>query len=163
MPKTMMEKVVVVTGAGRGIGRDIALLMAQYGAKVIVNDPGGSERGEGSDSSPAELVVEEIRAAVGEAAANLESVADNAATHRISSGRTPFRQYHGASYRAIYDLAEPDRSLYMLSTGQSGNVLSPFYSDLARRWRDVAYIPMSMKPADIERDALGTLKLMPNQ
>jgi NAD(P)-dependent dehydrogenase (short-subunit alcohol dehydrogenase family) len=83
MAKTMMEKVVVVTGAGRGIGRDVALLMAQHGAKVIVNDPGASERGEGADSSPAELVVEEIRAAGGEAAANLESVADNAATHRM--------------------------------------------------------------------------------
>ena len=83
MPRTMMEKVAVVTGAGRGVGREIALLMAQHGAKVIVNDLGGSERGEGSDASPAEQVVEEIRAAGGEAAASPESVSDNAAAHRI--------------------------------------------------------------------------------
>ena len=87
----------------------------------------------------------------------------NAATHRIGSRRTPFQQFHGASYRAIYDLSDPDRSLFMHSTGQSGNILSSFYGNFAERWRDVAYIPMSMDREDILSDALGTLILQPTQ
>jgi NAD(P)-dependent dehydrogenase (short-subunit alcohol dehydrogenase family) len=70
------DKVVLVTGAGRGIGRDIALMMAAHGAKVVVNDLGGSEKGDGEDRSPALEVVAEIREAGGEAVANPDSVAD---------------------------------------------------------------------------------------
>lgn len=69
-------KVVVVTGAGGGIGRDIALLMAAEGAKVVVNDVGASVSGEGVDEGPAHKVVEEIRAAGGEAVPNADSVAE---------------------------------------------------------------------------------------
>ena len=69
-------KVIVVTGAGRGIGRDIALLAAREGARVVVNDLGGSADGEGADAGPAQAVVEEIRAAGGEAAASTASVAE---------------------------------------------------------------------------------------
>ena len=69
-------KVVVVTGAGRGIGRGFAMLMAAHGAKVVVNDIGGSVGGEGEDSGPATEVVNEIRAAGGEAVASTDSVSD---------------------------------------------------------------------------------------
>ena len=69
------DKVAVVTGAGRGIGREIALLMAQQGAKIVVNDLGGNTDGTGS-ASVAEEVAEEIRAAGGEAVANTQSVAE---------------------------------------------------------------------------------------
>ena len=69
-------KVVVVTGAGGGIGRDIALAMGKSGAKVVVNDIGASLTGEGHDAGPAQQVVEEIKAAGGEAAANTDSVSD---------------------------------------------------------------------------------------
>ena len=55
-------KVVVVTGAGGGIGRDIALAMAREGAKVVVNDIGASVAGEGNDAGPAQAVVNEITA-----------------------------------------------------------------------------------------------------
>ena len=80
----MLEgKVVVVTGAGGGIGRDIALQCAAQGAKVIVNDVGASLSGEGHDDGPAQQVVAEIRAAGGEAAASTDSVAESVAAGRI--------------------------------------------------------------------------------
>ena len=74
--KCLEGKVVVVTGAGRGIGREIALLAAAEGGKVVVNDLGGSAEGEGRDVGPAEAVVREIKGAGGEAVASTESVAD---------------------------------------------------------------------------------------
>jgi NAD(P)-dependent dehydrogenase (short-subunit alcohol dehydrogenase family) len=63
-------QVALVTGAGRGLGRAYAMDLAKHGAKVIVNDFGGSVSGEGSDDSPAQQVVNEIKAAGGEAIAN---------------------------------------------------------------------------------------------
>lgn len=76
-------KVAVVTGAGRGIGKEEALLMAKQGAKVVVNDLGGHFDGTGQSRSPAEEVVKEIRAAGGEAVANFESVSDFKSAKRI--------------------------------------------------------------------------------
>jgi len=73
----MLEgKVIVVTGAGGGIGRDIALAMARAGAKVVVNDIGAGVDGAGHDEGPAQRVVNEIKAEGGEAVANTDSVAD---------------------------------------------------------------------------------------
>ena len=68
-------RVAVVTGAGAGLGREHALLLASRGAKVVVNDLGGSVSGEGGNSSAADKVVAEIKAAGGEAVANYDSVA----------------------------------------------------------------------------------------
>jgi NAD(P)-dependent dehydrogenase (short-subunit alcohol dehydrogenase family) len=76
-------KVVIITGAGRGIGREEALLMAKHGAKVVINDLGGHFDGTGQSRSPAEEVVKEIRASGGEAVANFESVTDFKAAKRI--------------------------------------------------------------------------------
>ena len=70
------DKVVVVTGAGGGLGRAHALLFARHGAKVVVNDLGGSAQGEGANASAADRVVEEIRQAGGTAVANHDSVTD---------------------------------------------------------------------------------------
>jgi NAD(P)-dependent dehydrogenase (short-subunit alcohol dehydrogenase family) len=66
-------KVAIVTGAGRGLGRSHALLLAEEGAKVVVNDLGGEWDGSGADNRPAQQVVDEIKAAGGEAVANYDS------------------------------------------------------------------------------------------
>ncbi|MDG1583308.1 SDR family oxidoreductase [Pseudomonas sp. GOM6] len=70
------NQVVIVTGAGGGLGRAHALLFAKHGAKVVVNDLGGSTHGEGANASAADKVVAEIRAAGGEAVANHDSVTE---------------------------------------------------------------------------------------
>jgi NAD(P)-dependent dehydrogenase (short-subunit alcohol dehydrogenase family) len=69
------DRVAVITGGGRGLGREYALLLAAQGAKVVVNDSGSSVAGDGTDASPADAVVREIIAAGGEAVASTESVA----------------------------------------------------------------------------------------
>src|SRR5258707_13113210 len=76
-------RVAVVTGAGRGLGRAYAMLLAARGAKVIVNDPGGSIQGNDVGERPAEEVVREIKAAGGEAAASLDTVATREGGQRI--------------------------------------------------------------------------------
>jgi NAD(P)-dependent dehydrogenase (short-subunit alcohol dehydrogenase family) len=68
------DRVAIITGAGRGLGREHALLFAAEGAKVVVNDLGGGPDGSGSDASPAEQVVEQIRAAGGQAIASGDDV-----------------------------------------------------------------------------------------
>jgi NAD(P)-dependent dehydrogenase (short-subunit alcohol dehydrogenase family) len=81
--KLLEGKVVVVTGAGGGIGRDFALAMAAAGARVVVNDIGASVKGEGRDAGPAQKVAGEIRAAGGSAVASTDSVAEWESASRI--------------------------------------------------------------------------------
>jgi NAD(P)-dependent dehydrogenase (short-subunit alcohol dehydrogenase family) len=76
-------KVVLVTGAGRGIGRDFSLALAREGAKVVVNDLGGTEKGEGADKTPAMEVVGDIKAMGGDAIANYDSVTSFEAAHNM--------------------------------------------------------------------------------
>ena len=83
MSQMLEGKVVIVTGSGGGIGRDMALAMAKEGAKVVINDIGTSTSGEGHDDGPAQKVVNEIKAAGSEAVANTDSVSDANAAARI--------------------------------------------------------------------------------
>jgi NAD(P)-dependent dehydrogenase (short-subunit alcohol dehydrogenase family) len=83
MARLLEGKVAIITGSGRGIGREEALLMAQHGAKIVVNDLGAHFDGTGADVSPAQQVVNEIKAAGGEAVANGDSVSDFKAAKRI--------------------------------------------------------------------------------
>ena len=72
----LIGKVIAITGAGRGVGREIALLAARHGASVVVNDPGVGGGGEGGDAGPAQQTADDIIAAGGQAYANLASVTD---------------------------------------------------------------------------------------
>jgi NAD(P)-dependent dehydrogenase (short-subunit alcohol dehydrogenase family) len=83
MGTLLQGKVVVVTGAGGGIGRDFAHAMAAQGAKVVVNDVGASVSGEGRDTGPAQKVVDEIASAGGSAVASTDSVAEWDSANRI--------------------------------------------------------------------------------
>jgi NAD(P)-dependent dehydrogenase (short-subunit alcohol dehydrogenase family) len=80
---TLDGRVAIVTGAGRGIGRSSALLLAAEGASVVVNDLGGSMDGTGSDAGPAQLVVDEITSAGGKAVASGADISDHAAAEEL--------------------------------------------------------------------------------
>lgn len=81
--------------------------------------------------------------------------------NRIGDELEPYASRHASGLRAIYDLADPDHSLFMQSTGQSGNRLSPYYDDFALPWSKVEYVPMTMQRSEIEKGALGKLLLKP--
>jgi len=88
---------------------------------------------------------------------------DNTLRRGRTSGRdpTPFLNVHGAGYRGVYDFADPDSSVFIISTGQSGHPLSRHYDDLGRLWRLGEYIPMSLD-ADLARAAaVGVTTLVP--
>ncbi len=85
----------------------------------------------------------------------------NAGGFDVTDDKAPFAQNHGAGYRAVYDLAHPERSVFMTSTGQSGHPLSTHYRNLATDWRDGKYLPMLWDRSQVQADALGTLLLIP--
>jgi penicillin amidase len=72
---------------------------------------------------------------------------------------TRFNDRHGAGYRAVYDLADPDNSRFMISTGQSANPFSEFYGSLTERWRDGRYITIDGK----KTNAVHRLVMMPSE
>ncbi|KAA9009204.1 penicillin acylase family protein [Histidinibacterium aquaticum] len=77
------------------------------------------------------------------------------------TGPHPFRNVHAAAYRGIYDFADPDSSVFVTSTGQSGHPLSSYYDDLGELWRRGEYIPMSLDPALARGGAVGITVLRP--
>ena len=78
-----------------------------------------------------------------------------------NSGQNPFENVHGAGYRGVYDLSDPDSSVYIIATGQSGHPLSKYYDNLNILWNRGEYISMSMNIEDIKRGSLGTSILSP--
>ena len=85
----------------------------------------------------------------------------NRAQHRTNNPAEPFASIHGSGYRAIYDLADLDRSRFIQATGQSGNFLSAHYRDLNEKWRDGAYISIPASRARALDGAIGVLILKP--
>ena len=77
------------------------------------------------------------------------------------TGENPYLNVHGSGYRGAYDMADPDSSLFVTSTGQSGHFLSRHYDDLAVLWRRGEYIPMRLDPDLARAGAIGTLVLEP--
>lgn len=77
------------------------------------------------------------------------------------TGANPFRNVHGAGYRGVYDFADPDSSVFITSTGQSGHPLSRFYDNLGELWRRGEYIPMSLDGGLARAAAVGITKLSP--
>jgi len=77
------------------------------------------------------------------------------------TGARPFDNVHGPGYRGVYDFADPDSSLFVISTGQSGHFLSRHYDDLGELWRRGEYIPMSLDPDLAKAAAVGITHLLP--
>ena len=75
----------------------------------------------------------------------------------------PFLNVHGAGYRGVYDLADPDSSVFVISTGQSGHLLSRHYDDLGELWRRGEYVPMSLDPDLARAASVGVTILRPQQ
>ncbi|MCC7319569.1 MAG: penicillin acylase family protein [Rubellimicrobium sp.] len=77
------------------------------------------------------------------------------------TGARPFANVHAAGYRGVYDFADPDSSVFVIATGQSGHPLSRFYDDLGALWRRGEYVPMSLDPALARAGAVGVTHLLP--
>ena len=77
------------------------------------------------------------------------------------TGDNPYLNVHGGGYRGVYDFADPDSSVFITATGQSGHPLSRFYDDLSELWRRGEYIPMSLDPALARAAAVGITNLLP--
>ena len=88
---------------------------------------------------------------------------DNTLRRGLTSGTDPdpFLNVHSAGYRGVYDFADPDSSVFVISTGQSGHLLSRHYDDLGELWRRGEYIPMSLDPALARAGAVGVTVLRP--
>ncbi len=76
-------------------------------------------------------------------------------------GPEPYLNVHAAGFRAVYDFSDPDSSVFIIATGESGHPLSRHYDDLAAIWRRSEYIPMSLDPALARAGALGVTRLRP--
>ncbi len=87
----------------------------------------------------------------------------NVGHYAVADAENPFANVHAPSMRAIYDLDDLDRSLYIHSTGQSGNPLSAHYDDFVEPWAQGEYIAMTTRRREIEIGALGTLELLPRK
>ena len=88
---------------------------------------------------------------------------DNTLQRGRTDGRdpNPFQNVHAAGYRGVYDFADPDSSVFVKSTGQSGHFLSRYYDDMAQLWRRGEYIPMSLDEGLARAASVGVTRLVP--
>jgi NAD(P)-dependent dehydrogenase (short-subunit alcohol dehydrogenase family) len=161
-------RVAVITGAGRGVGREHALLFAAEGAKVIVNDLGGGPDGTGTDRTPAEEVVAEIRASGGEAVANADDVTDAAGSQRMIE--QAIEQFGGLHVLVNNAGILRDRTIINMSDDEWDDVIRVHLRGhfmptraAARYWREQAKKNVELKPSLINTSSTSGLFNNPGQ
>ena len=162
------DRVIIVTGAGRGVGRAHALLFAAEGAKVVVNDLGGAQDGTGADLGPADEVVAEIRAAGGEAVANGDSVADWEGAQRIiNTAVETFGDLHGVVNNAgilrdrmLVNMTEEEFDL-VINVHQKGTFLMMRHA--AAYWREQTKAGVEVKASIVNTSSTSGLHSNPGQ
>ena len=155
-------RVAVITGAGRGIGREHALLFAAEGARVVVNDLGGNLDGSTSEASPAEEVVAEIRAMGGEAIANHDNVGEwEGGAHLVASALEAFGELHvlvnNAGIlrdRVLVNLSESDWDS-VINVHLKGNFVPTRHA--AAYWREQAKAGREVKASVINTSSTSGL------
>jgi len=160
--------VAIITGAGRGLGREHALLFAREGAAVVVNDLGGAADGSGADATHAQEVVNEIRAAGGQAVANADDVTDAAGAQRL------VEQAIG-EFGALHVLVNNagilrDRTIINMTDGEWDDVIKVHLRGhfmplraAARYWREQHKNGVDLKPAIINTTSTSGLYNNPGQ
>jgi NAD(P)-dependent dehydrogenase (short-subunit alcohol dehydrogenase family) len=162
------DRVAVITGAGRGLGREHALLFAAEGARVIVNDLGGGPDGSGSDTTPAKQVVEEIRTAGGQAVANGDDIT-------TAEGADNLVQQAIEEFGALHVLVNNagilrDRTIINMTDGEWDDVirvhLRGHFMPLraaARYWREQSKAGHALQPSVINTTSTSGLYNNPGQ
>ncbi|MDP6706662.1 MAG: penicillin acylase family protein [Alphaproteobacteria bacterium] len=147
---------------GRSLDRAVAWIAERYGDDAMKWRWGEAHKARGRHL-PFSEVDQLARFFETEVATSGGSYTVNVGHYAINNARDPFANIHAPSMRAIYDLDDLDRSIFILSTGQSGNPLSPLYDNLVEPWARGTYISMSTLRRDIEVGALGRLMLLPDR
>jgi len=161
-------RVAVITGAGRGLGREHALLFAAEGAKVVVNDLGGGPDGSGSDVTPAQQVAEDVRAAGGEAVANSDDVTSaDGAERMIQQAIDEFGALHVLVNNAGI---LRDRTIVNMTEGEWDDVIRVHLRGhfmptraAARYWREQSKAGNSLQPSLINTTSTSGLFNNPGQ
>jgi len=162
------DRVAVITGAGRGLGREHALLFAAEGAKVVVNDLGGGPDGSGSDATPAQQVVEEIRASGGDAVANADDITTADGAQRLV--RQAVDEY-GALHVLVNNAGIlRDRTIVNMTDGEWDDVirvhLRGHFMPLraaAQYWREQSKAGHNLQPSLINTTSTSGLYNNPGQ
>ncbi len=161
-------RVAVITGAGRGLGREHALLFAAEGAKLVINDLGGGPDGSGSDATPAQQVVEEVRAAGGEAVANSDDVTSaDGAQRMIQQAIDEFGALHVLVNNAGI---LRDRTIVNMTDGEWDDVIRVHLRGhfmptraAAQYWREQSKAGNSLQPSLINTTSTSGLFNNPGQ
>jgi NAD(P)-dependent dehydrogenase (short-subunit alcohol dehydrogenase family) len=161
-------RVAVITGAGRGLGREHALLFAAEGAKVVVNDVGGGPDGAGSDAGPARQVADEIRAAGGEAVASTDDVTSADGAQRVIQRAID-------EFGALHVLVNNagilrDRTIINMTDGEWDDVIRVHLRGhfmparaAARYWREQSKAGLDLRPSMINTTSTSGLFNNPGQ